>query len=103
VHALFFSDDAVGVETQLHHAFAAERVNRINLRREYFYATPGDVKRALAEIAGNLLEFNDQAEAEQYRASEAMRSSEEPTPDAPGGSGRHFLRSTAAANPGLSA
>jgi uncharacterized protein YlxW (UPF0749 family) len=95
VHALFFSDDAVGVETQLHHAFAAERVNRINLRREYFYATPGDVKRALAEIAGNLLEFNDQAEAEQYRASEALRSSEEPTQGAPGG--RHSLQSPAAA------
>jgi hypothetical protein len=95
VHALFFSDDAVGVETQLHHAFAAERVNRINLRREYFYATPGDVKRALAEIAGNLLEFNDQAEAEQYRASEAMRSSEEPIQGVPGG--RHSVQSPAAA------
>ncbi len=45
VHALFFSDDPLGVETQLHHALAAERVNRINLRREYFYATPGDVKK----------------------------------------------------------
>jgi len=76
VHALFFSDDAVGVETRLHHAFASQRVNRVNLRREYFYATPADVKTALAEIAGNLLEFADEAEAEQYRASEAMRASE---------------------------
>jgi hypothetical protein len=89
VHALFFSDDAVGVETQLHHAFAAKRVNRVNLRREYFYATPGEVKTALAKIAGNLLEFNDQPEAEQYRASEAMRFAEEATPGASGG--RHSL------------
>ncbi len=47
VHALFFSDDAVGVETRLHHTFAPQRVNRINLRREYFYATPGEVKNRL--------------------------------------------------------
>lgn len=33
VHALFFSDDAVGVETELRHRFAATRVNRINARR----------------------------------------------------------------------
>jgi hypothetical protein len=77
VHALFFSDDAVGVETQLHQLFAGRRVNRINLRREYFYATPGDVKNALAKIAGNLLDFNEHADADQYRASELMRSSEQ--------------------------
>ncbi|WP_232375019.1 DUF4041 domain-containing protein [Mycolicibacterium mengxianglii] len=76
VHTLFFSDDAVGVETQLHHAFAEKRVNRVNLRREYFYTTPGDVKTALAEIAGNLLEFNEYADADQYRASQLIRSSE---------------------------
>jgi hypothetical protein len=73
VHALFFADDAVGVETKLHQRFAASRVNRINLRREYFYTTPGEVKVALAEIAGNLLEFNEQVEAEQYRMSQSMR------------------------------
>jgi hypothetical protein len=77
VHTLFFSDDAVGVETQLHRTFAEKRVNRINLRREYFYTTPGDVKIALAEIAGNLLEFNEYADADQYRASQLIRSSEQ--------------------------
>jgi hypothetical protein len=77
VHALLFSKDAVGVEAELHRRFASRRVNRVNLRREYFYTTPAEVKIALAEVTGNLLEFNDQAEAEQYRASEAMRSSEE--------------------------
>jgi hypothetical protein len=77
VHALFFADDAVGVETQLHQRFAETRVNRINLRREYFYTTPGEVKVALAEIAGNLLEFNEHVEAEQYRMSQSMRLTEE--------------------------
>jgi hypothetical protein len=77
VHTLFFSDDAVGVETQLHRTFAEKRVNRINLRREYFYTTPRDVKIALAEIAGSLLEFNEYADADQYRASQLIRSSEQ--------------------------
>jgi hypothetical protein len=77
VRALFFSDDAVGVEAELHRTFAYGRVNRINLRHEYFYATPGEVKIALAEIAGTLLEFNEQAEAMQYRASQQIRSSGE--------------------------
>ena len=76
VHALFFSDDAVGVEAELHRRFAHGRVNRINLRREYFYTTPSAVKLELADIAGNLLEFKESAEAEQYRASELMRADE---------------------------
>ena len=69
VHALFFSDDAVSVETELHHRFAARRVNRINARREFFYVTPAEVREALKDIAGNLLEFTEEPEAEQYRLS----------------------------------
>lgn len=69
VHALFFSDDAVSVETELHHRFADKRVNRINARREFFYATPAEVREALKDIAGNLLEFTEEPEAEQYRLS----------------------------------
>ena len=40
VHALFFADDAVAVEQELHDAFAEARVNRVNTRREFFFATP---------------------------------------------------------------
>lgn len=75
VHALFFSEDAVGVETELHHRFADQRVNLINQRREFFKVTPAQVKDALADISGNLLEFVDEPEAEQYRMSVQMRES----------------------------
>lgn len=77
VHALFFSDDAVGVEAELHRRFAHSRVNRINLRREYFYTTPAAVKTELSQIAGNILQFVDHPEAEQFRSSEQIRSSEQ--------------------------
>lgn len=72
VHALFFSEDAVSVENQLHHHFAEKRVNKINLRREFFYATPAEVKEALKTIAGNLLEYTDEPEAEQFRLSQQV-------------------------------
>lgn len=72
VHALFFSKDAVAVENQLHRRFAHARVNRVNLRREFFRVTPGEVREALREITGDLLEFREEAEAEQFRTSLAM-------------------------------
>lgn len=73
VHALHFSADAVGVENALHRHFEAVRVNRINNRREFFYTTPAEVKKVLSSIDGNVLEYRDEAEAEQFRLSEAMR------------------------------
>lgn len=66
VHALFFSEDAVTLENQLHHAFAEVRVNRVNERREFFFATPVEVHSVLSEKVGNLLEFTEKPEATQY-------------------------------------
>jgi hypothetical protein len=66
VHAMFFADDAVTVEADLHRAFADRRVNVINQRREFFFATPGEVREVLLEQVGNLLEFADDPEATQY-------------------------------------
>jgi hypothetical protein len=67
VHALFFSKDAVGIETAMHERLAASRVNVVNRRREFFKATPLEVKKHLSELAGELLEFQDIAEALEYR------------------------------------
>jgi len=66
IHALFFSDDAVALEAELHQAFADRRVNRVNLRREFFFATPADVRERLAEKAGGLLEYTVEPEAPEY-------------------------------------
>ena len=66
VHALFFSDDAVTLEAELHRLFADDRVNMVNDRREFFFATPLQVRDALASKVGNLLEFTDEPEATQY-------------------------------------
>jgi Meiotically up-regulated gene 113 len=44
VHALFFAQNVVDIEAQLHARLAHRRVNRVNLRREFFYATPADAR-----------------------------------------------------------
>lgn len=72
IHALFFSKDAVGIETAMHARLADRRVNLVNRRREFFRATPQETKMHLAELAGELLQFQDIPEALEYRASVAQ-------------------------------
>jgi septal ring factor EnvC (AmiA/AmiB activator) len=72
VHALIFSEDAVGLERSLHKEFDDRRVNRVNTRREFFYVRPAEVREALQRFAGqHLLEFREEAEAPEWRASGA--------------------------------
>jgi hypothetical protein len=66
IHALFFSEDAVGIEAKLHRELEQSRVNRVNLRREFFYATPSEVKEMLLNHAGNLLDYAEVPEALEY-------------------------------------
>ncbi len=66
IHALFFSEDAVTLETELHHAFASRRVNHVNHRREFFFASPIEVHQVLSEKVGSLLEFTETPESTQY-------------------------------------
>ena len=73
VHALHFSEDAVRVEAELHRHFEKSKVNLVNNRREFFYTTPSEVKEVLSQIEGNVLEYREEAEAEQFRISQAMR------------------------------
>jgi hypothetical protein len=49
---MFFADDAVTVEADLHRAFDDRRVNVINQRREFFFATPAEVRTVLLEQEG---------------------------------------------------
>lgn len=79
-HAIVFADDAVTLEGQLHERFADRRVNLVNLRREFFYARPEDVRRALDEMDCELVEFIDEPEADEWHQSENAR--KQPAPAA---------------------
>ena len=72
VHALIFSKDAVGLESQLHQEFAAHRVNRVNARKEFFRVTPTEVRDALQRYTGqHLVEFTEEPQALEWRASQS--------------------------------
>lgn len=73
VHALFFAEDAVTIETMLHQHFADRRINQINLRREYFRATPTEVREVLQAHSVELLDFKLEPAAEEYLATRALQ------------------------------
>lgn len=74
VHALVFSEDAVGLESELHRRLESRRVNLVNRRREFFYATPAEVREHMAALSGDLLEFQEVPEALEYHQSQNERS-----------------------------
>jgi hypothetical protein len=80
-HALFFSEDAVALETALHQQLSHKRVNLVNLRREFFYATPEEVRDLLLAMGNDhVLEYNETAEAVEWRASDPGRRQSGVTP-----------------------
>ncbi|MDN4596836.1 DUF4041 domain-containing protein [Leifsonia virtsii] len=69
IHALHYSDDAVSLETELHKHFADRALNRANPRKEFFFATPAEVREVLLRKVGNLLEYFEDADALEFRQS----------------------------------
>ncbi len=65
-HALFFSEDAVSLEADLHAHFANRRMNMVNERKEFFFASPSEVREVLISKVGNLLEFTEKAESIEF-------------------------------------
>lgn len=66
VHAIYFSEDAVTLENELHAHFTGRRLNWANNRREFFFASPAEVRSVLVEKVGNLLEFAEHCESTEY-------------------------------------
>jgi len=69
VHALFFSKDAVAVEAMLHRNFADQRINKINARKEFFRVKPTAVLEVLKDNDVEVIEFDLEQKAEQFRLS----------------------------------
>lgn len=72
-HALVFSEDAVTLEARLHERFADRRMNLVNLRREFFYVRPEQVREAMLAENCELVEFIAEPEAEEWHQSENSR------------------------------
>lgn len=68
VHSFIFSDDAVGLESKLHNILNEKRVNKVNMRKEFFYTTIDELETLVTEIEPTA-EFNRTMIAEEYRQS----------------------------------
>lgn len=68
VHSFIFSDDAVGLESKLHEILNQKRVNKVNMRKEFFNVTIDELEELVTEIEPTA-EFNRTMAAEEYRQS----------------------------------
>ena len=73
VHTMAFVDDAPTIEKLLHQTFSDSRVNKHNLRKEFFSVSPEEVKRAMEDMGINS-EWYFQAEAREFNESNQIRS-----------------------------
>lgn len=69
VHAKIFTEDAPGLESALHNAFADRKLNKINTRREFFAVSLEEIKAEVRKNYDKTVEWVDVPEAEQYRQS----------------------------------
>lgn len=67
VHALYFAENAVKIEREMHQRFGDRRVNRVNNRKEFFKVAPAEARDALIELSGELMTFIEEPEALEYR------------------------------------
>ena len=70
VHSFIFSDDAVSLETELHRRLNSQRVNKVNMRKEFFYSTLDDLEALVNEISPTA-EFTRTMLAEEFRQSQS--------------------------------
>ena len=67
-HSFIFSDDAVGLEKKLHTILNDKRVNKVNMRKEFFYTNIDELEELVTEIEPTA-EFNKTMLAEEFRQS----------------------------------
>lgn len=68
VHSFIFSDDAVGLESRLHTILNDKRVNKVNLRKEFFNTSIDELEQLVMEIEPTA-EFTKTMLAEEFRQS----------------------------------
>ncbi len=71
IHAMIYSEDAPRLENELHRRFGHTRLNRVNLRREFFKVSLLDLKSVVSDL-GIEAHWTMMAEAAQYRESRAI-------------------------------
>ena len=70
VHSFIFSDDAVKLESELHSRLNNKRVNKVNLRKEFFRVSIDELEELVNQIDPTA-DFSRTMIAEEYRQSES--------------------------------
>lgn len=70
VHCFIFSEDAVSLESKLHQSLNDKRVNKVNLRKEFFYSSVDELEKLVMSIDPTA-EFNKTMLAEEFRQSQS--------------------------------
>ena len=70
VHSFIFFDDAVSLENKLHTILNDKRVNKVNMRKEFFYSTLDELEALVNELDPTA-EFNKTMLAEEFRQSQS--------------------------------
>ena len=71
VHSFIFSEDAVGLEKKLHDMLNDKRLNKVNLRKEFFKISIEELEELISSI-DSTAEFNKTMLAEEFRQSLEM-------------------------------
>ena len=75
VHAIIYTEDAPGLESELHKRFGERRLNLVNDRKEFFHATIEEIADVVRKRCGDI-ELTMLAEASEFFQSEARRQSQ---------------------------
>lgn len=65
-HVFIFSKNAYDLESELHERFDKQRVNKVNMRKEFFRISIDDVKKIVEENKGQVHSFIEHPDAEEY-------------------------------------
>ncbi len=68
IHSTIFSQDAVGLENELHKRLSDKRINKVNMRKEFFRVTIDELESLVFEIDPTA-EFRRTVTAEEYNQS----------------------------------
>ncbi len=73
VHAIIFTEDAPKLENELHKIFHNNRMNAVNLRKEFFRVPLEDIRKNVELVTGNEAEFTTTILAEEYYQTKRLR------------------------------
>ena len=71
-HAMIYTEDAPKMEKELHRVFDSKRVNLINRRKEFFFVSLEEVRKAILKLDPNA-SFVSNREAREYMETLSIR------------------------------